>query len=529
MSFFLDTSTIRRRADHHERKAKRKGALKAARNSLREIYLPDQFPTHLLNTFRRIRSFRRVDFSSFSSSDPSVPPERVLWRSEITNRAREIVAIAATLIEDATVEMEVRLRLEQKVLRRFNMIIECPSAACQKRLWRSEVEAEVEFPDRIAKSLATRRPDRSPCQCPPEERSSYLNKIFSSRADEMTSFDSFETDSEESIKRRRPDRILGFQETGSFSRRLEKYNLMAGRSENEAGLETIWETVESTVLNHKGNSLLFPFLIVEAKSRNGASFEDCDAQTALPVLKMLKIQEDLQRKSQMTLEYGGPLVWYIAYRGEDWRLSGCYISEKPGGPSYASPIPTVVCDIANIYQEIVTLWTGQLNDVESTLQLLLIIDYIFDWARDIYKPSIISQLEMLANEPSEDDGDIRDDDFTRIDTDSDIFSLARPKQPRAIEDWGAALEHDTEMVPDEERSLMEWATHDSDFGVFRPACTVQNLFRCLFVTKANIDALFAAVPKRCTVKQLAKQATSALDTHRTVLVSEDVLDMIEEV
>lgn len=339
------------------------------------------------------------------------------------------------------------------------------------------------------------------------------NKIFSSRADEMTSFDSFETDSEESIKRRRPDRILGFQETGSFSRRLEKYNLMAGRSENEAGLETIWETVESTVLNHKGNSLLFPFLIVEAKSRNGASFEDCDAQTALPVLKMLKIQEDLQRKSQMTLEYGGPLVWYIAYRGEDWRLSGCYISEKPGGSLY----------------EIVALWTGQLNDVESTLQLLLIIDYILDWAHDIYKPSIISQLEMLANEPSEDDGDIRDDDFTRIDTDSDIFSLARPKQPRAIEDWGAALEHDTEMVPDEEHSLMKWATHDSDFGVFRPACTVQNLFRCLFVTKANIDGLFSAVPKRCTVKQLAKQATSALDTHRTVLVSEDVLDMMEEV
>jgi hypothetical protein len=86
--------------------------------------LPDQFPTHLLNTFQRIRSFRRFDFSNFLSSDASVPPEQVLWRSEITNRAKEIVAIAATLIEDATVEMEVRLRLEEKVLWRFNRIIE---------------------------------------------------------------------------------------------------------------------------------------------------------------------------------------------------------------------------------------------------------------------------------------------------------------------------------------------------------------------------------------------------------------------
>lgn len=86
--------------------------------------LPDQFPTHLLKTFQRIRSFRRFDFSTFLSSDPSAPPEQILWRSETANRAKEIAAIAATLIEDATVEMEVRLRLEEKVLRRFNMIIE---------------------------------------------------------------------------------------------------------------------------------------------------------------------------------------------------------------------------------------------------------------------------------------------------------------------------------------------------------------------------------------------------------------------
>jgi hypothetical protein len=345
----------------------------------------------------------------------------------------------------------------------------------------------------------------------------------------LNSFDSSENNSKVSIKRRRPDRILGFRETGNFSRRLEKYNLMAGQSENEAGLKTIWETVESTVLNHKGNSLLFPFLLIEAKSRNGASFEDCNRQSALPILKMLKIQEDLQRKSQITLEYGGPLVWYIAYRGEDWHLSGCYISDKSGGPSYASPTSIVVCDFANLYQEIVTLWTGKLNDVESALQLLLIIDYIFDWARDIYKPSLVSQLEILANEPPGDDSHIRDNDFSRIETDSDIHSLTRSKQPRAIEDWAATLEHDTEIVPDEESSLMKWATHDSEFGIFRPACIVQNLFRCLFVTKTNIDELFLAVPKRCTVKQLARQVAGALESDRTVLVSEDVLDIMEEV
>jgi hypothetical protein len=138
------------------------------------------------------------------------------------------------------------------------------------------------------------------------------------------------------IANRRPDRIVGFQETNDFSRRLNEYNLTISRSQYQVGPETLRETVESTVLSHGGNSLLFPFLVIEAKSRNGDSFNACNRQAALPILKMLKIQEDLQMKSQMTLEYGGPLVWYIAFRGEDWRLSMCYISKMSDKSSYVS-------------------------------------------------------------------------------------------------------------------------------------------------------------------------------------------------
>jgi hypothetical protein len=90
---------------------------------------------------------------------------------------------------------------------------------------------------------------------------------------------------------------------------------MAGQLGDETDLETLWETANSTVLNHKGNALLFPFLVIEAKSRNGASFDACNTQTALPIMKRLRIQEDLQAKSQIKLEYGGPLLWYVAYRG----------------------------------------------------------------------------------------------------------------------------------------------------------------------------------------------------------------------
>jgi hypothetical protein len=62
----------------------------------------------------------------------------------------------------------------------------------------------------------------------------HFERTFSSQADGMTtssSFDFSDNNSEGSIKRSWPDRVLGFQQTGSFSRQLEQYNLMAGQSE----------------------------------------------------------------------------------------------------------------------------------------------------------------------------------------------------------------------------------------------------------------------------------------------------------
>jgi hypothetical protein len=57
------------------------------------------------------------------------------------------------------------------------------------------------------------------------------------------------------------------------------------------------------------------------------------------------------------------------------------------------------------------------------LQLLLIIDYIFDWARDVYRPTLISQLEALAKPTSEGDDEGKNR-LVRIFTDSDVYSLS---------------------------------------------------------------------------------------------------------
>lgn len=163
-----------------------------------------------------------------------------------------------------------------------------------------------------------------------------INKIFSSRADELVLYDPFEasTDSlKDKLRQRRPDRIIGFQETHSVGEALD-HN--ARRLQDDAGLQTIRDMVECTVLNHKSGLLLFPFLVIEAKSDAGENFRACDAQTAFPIWKMLNIQEELQAKTHLKLTYGGPLLWYIAYRGNDWRISACYTDDIDGEHSYVS-------------------------------------------------------------------------------------------------------------------------------------------------------------------------------------------------
>jgi hypothetical protein len=52
---------------------------------------------------------------------------------------------------------------------------------------------------------------------------------------------------------------------------------------------------------------------------------------------------------------------------------------------------------------------------DGALQLLLIVDYIFDWARDIYWPSILWRLKALST--------VDNSDGITLSSDSDIFSM----------------------------------------------------------------------------------------------------------
>jgi len=106
--------------------------------------------------------------------------------------------------------------------------------------------------------------------------------------------------------------------------------------QNKAGTKTIREVIKTTVAKHKNKLLLFPFLVIEAKAEDREGPHACDIQTAFPIWKMLKIQEELQEKTGKSLNYRGPLLWYISYQGTNWEVSGCYTAERNGKPSYVS-------------------------------------------------------------------------------------------------------------------------------------------------------------------------------------------------
>jgi hypothetical protein len=66
-------------------------------------------------------------------------------------------------------------------------------------------------------------------------------------------------------------------------------------------------------------------LILEAKTDSAHNnFSDIQYQTAFPIKSLLDLQTGLQLYSPKAKYVPEPLVWFLGYRGSDWKLYGCY-------------------------------------------------------------------------------------------------------------------------------------------------------------------------------------------------------------
>ena len=178
---------------------------------------------------------------------------------------------------------------------------------------------------------------------------------------------------------RQPDRVFGLRNAEYFSRLLS-----ACAGDGPIEYSTLCKTTP----------LIFPFLL-ESKSEGGGGFPGVYEQSAQPLQSFLQLQDKLQARAGVLNELNKSLVWFLAHRGRDWQVLAAYTnydSEEGSAESVRCP-RCLISAGSNFHQVIVRVWEGNVTRKVKALQLLLAIDFIYDWARDVYHENLIAWLE----------------------------------------------------------------------------------------------------------------------------------------
>jgi hypothetical protein len=133
-------------------------------------------------------------------------------------------------------------------------------------------------------------------------------------------------------KRERPDRVHGL----CVTKRLERLLLWSDDKRPSAGGKTIGESIKSSPFRSEGAPIIFPFLVIEAKSEKGRDgFSDIELQTAFTLRTLLELRQDLRNAvSEASKSELQPLVWFMSYKGEQWLISAAFIEHINGIDSY---------------------------------------------------------------------------------------------------------------------------------------------------------------------------------------------------
>ncbi|KAL2127828.1 hypothetical protein VTI74DRAFT_10108 [Chaetomium olivicolor] len=380
---------------------------------------------------------------------------------------------------------------------RFTTEVACRK--CRGRLWRSEQEVvTVCHGGAPARSLRDRQRERKPCCCIPMGSQDGIHEhgispIFDDRADEAIVY-SPELQAELPKREEKPDRVYGLRRT----KRLERLLLSTEDKRPSAQGKPIGENLKTSPFRPDGEPIVFGFLVIEAKSEKGAdAFTDIDVQTAFAIRELLSIQNGLRLAAEEGVNWdAGPLVWFLSYKGEHWRVSAACTGMKGKDLCY----------------RVFRLWSGAVDSVDAALQLLLIVDYIVDWARDIYRETVIASLRKLAV-----------NDSRSLAYDSDILSLAE----RAPQFW--TIGTDDEVGPagagNESEPYDILRAFDSPSGVIRDARYIRSRFISLYVTEDNFGTLMNSTASQEESVQLA---TSILNILKEAWrVSREALDGLE--
>ncbi|KAG4264865.1 hypothetical protein FPRO03_00149 [Fusarium proliferatum] len=320
------------------------------------------------------------------------------------------------------------------------------------RLWRSEQEVtdRGDSVDDDYNSLRARQKRRQPCMCSSNDTIRDIfeqgtSPLFDDKAEQAIIYPP-ELLAELPKREERPDRIYGLKATKRFRRLL---GLVPG--------------TRTTPFKPDGEPLIFPFLVIEAKSEKaGYNFSDIQIQTSFVIRELLSIQQGLAAAAEEGQDWdAGPLVWSLSYMGEQWRVSAAYKQGRDDEISY----------------HVVRLWHGCIDSLDDALRLLLIIDYIADWARDLYREGIARSLQKLAA--------------------CDSSSLARDDDvPSLSGSMATCLNSLFDTNRDTECQILRNPLHkfDTEVGVFRDPRFIRSKCLGLVVTHHNVDEFLRTGP-----------------------------------
>ncbi|KAJ5600271.1 hypothetical protein N7450_001338 [Penicillium hetheringtonii] len=227
---------------------------------------------------------------------------------------------------------------------------------------------------------------------------------------------------------------------------------------------------------------------MEAKSSKGRSRAETHMQSAFCIRHLLKIQQDLVTATGDEIQYRtDPLIWYIATRGEQWDVYAGFVEVGQNITRYV----------------VVELWSGNIRHRDAALQLLLVVDYIFDWARDGYREAILGQLGSLSI------GNIGH-------SDPDIFSNISRRLSH-ISNQNEFSPHPTEYSQtsfrteksDEELTFLNISLSE---GVIRDAAIIESRFILIRVTENDVNDFLSSFQSEHDARSWVSAALECLES-----------------
>ncbi|KAL2831480.1 hypothetical protein BDW59DRAFT_140211 [Aspergillus cavernicola] len=461
--------------------------------------LSTQWPASYALIFSKVREIEDVKYERYRSSLDSCP--RKIQRVRTLNRVHRLVRGVSDCRKSSLNEEEWRRSTEFYLLQHFNDEIAWYCGSCGNRTW----VAEFKFDPSHSTSTNSGR-NESPavipvCSCNPNETIQAEVPCESSRPFiTRLGMPIVDASSPAKIGVKKPDAVVGLRNNPQIREMLDNITDIASHPANDP-------------------DMLFPFLVLEAKSEvGGPGFQSIETQTAFPIRSLVNFQESLNQHREARRP---PLVWFLAYQGDLWRVYACIQDDN--------------------LTKVVELWQGTVLKYDDALQLNLIIDFIYEWAIEVYRKEIFGSFSdsgrlntshgkcagKTTPEMMDSLIDLTIEDCSLYSRDVDVVSLSWPSSD--IQMLDLQLDEDVISDPSPVAVPEEYEVDWNSYGAIRNADEVFFTFHHIVLPETLIEltAILSSISPNDTLIDVASTLLQLFHIEDPIVVNRGLLAQLE--